>query len=413
MKYGLIGEKLRHSYSKEIHGLLADYDYTLCEVSLEDFDSFAKKRDFKAINVTIPYKEKIIPYLDYIDESAKAIGAVNTVVNKDGKLYGYNTDFFGMRSLIEKIGVSLSGLKVAVLGTGGTAKTSAAVARCLGAREILLVSRRKSEGTVTYSELYENHADVEYIINTTPVGMFPNIFDAPIDITEFKSLLGVCDTIYNPLRTPLILSAKERNIPAEGGLYMLVAQAVRASEIFLGTSYSNETILDIFNKISGRKENIVLIGMPASGKSTVGKLLSEDLSRELIDTDEMIESKAKMTISEIFEKYGEEHFRALETEAVKEASAMNSVVIATGGGAILRKENVNALKEGGKLFFIDRPLQKLIPTSDRPLSSDREAITKRYNERYSVYCSVCDIKIDADDTPQAVAQKIIKARELI
>ena len=410
MDYGLIGEKLGHSYSKEIHGYLADYDYTLTEVARDDFDAFAKAGSFKAINVTIPYKKTIIPYLSYIDEGAQAIGAVNTVVNKGGKLYGYNTDFFGLSSLVKKIGVSLSGLKVAILGTGGTSKTAYAVANSLSAREILTVSRNKKDGVITYSELYEEHSDIEYIINTTPVGMYPKIFECPVDISLFSGLKGVLDAVYNPLRTPLILSAIERNIPAEGGLYMLVAQAVRASEIFLDTKYAEDVIFEIHNKIIGRKENIVLIGMPASGKTTVGKLISDRLSLELVDTDELIVKRAGMPITEIFEKHGEKYFRDLESEAVKEAAAKNGVVIATGGGAVLRAENVNALREGGKLFFIDRPPEKLVPTSSRPLSSDREAITKRYNERYSIYCAAADVRIDADDTPSSVAEKIIKAR---
>ncbi len=410
MDYGLIGEKLGHSYSKEIHGYLADYDYSLTEVARDNFDAFAKAREFKAINVTIPYKETIIPYLSYIDEGARLIGAVNTVVNRSGELYGYNTDFFGLSSLVKKIGVNLSGLKVAILGTGGTSKTARAVAQSLGAREIITVSRNAKEGVVTYSELYEKHSDTEYIINTTPVGMYPKIFERPVDVSLFSGLKGVLDAIYNPLRTPLVLSAIERNIPAEGGLYMLVAQAVRASEIFLDTKYSEDAISEIYGKIKGRKENTVLIGMPASGKTTVGWLISEKLSRELIDTDELIVSKAGMPITEIFAKHGEEYFRDLESEAVREAAKQNGVVIATGGGAVLREENVNALKEGGRLFFIDRPLEKLVPTSSRPLSSDREAITKRYNERYSIYCGAADVRIDADDAPTAVAEKIIKAR---
>lgn len=410
MDYGLVGEKLGHSYSEEIHGCLADYNYTLTEVAKNDFDAFAKARDFKAINVTIPYKETIIPYLSHIDDGARLIGSVNTVVNRGGELYGYNTDFFGLSSLVKKIGVSLSGLKVAILGTGGTSKTAYAVAKSLGAGEILTISRNKKDGVITYSDLYENHKDIEYIINTTPVGMYPKIFECPVDVSLFPELKGVLDAIYNPLRTPLILSARERNIPADGGLYMLVAQAVRASEIFLDTKYSEDVILEIYNKIAGRKENIVLIGMPASGKTTVGKLISEKLSCEVVDTDELIVSKAKMPIAEIFAKYGEKYFRDLESEAVKDAAARNGVVISTGGGAILREENVKALKEGGRLFFIDRPLEKLIPTSSRPLSSDREAITKRYNERYAIYCGAADVKIDANDTPMAVAEKIIKAR---
>ncbi|MBQ8321787.1 MAG: shikimate dehydrogenase [Clostridia bacterium] len=409
MNYGLIGEKLGHSYSKEIHGYLADYDYTLREVAKEYFDTFATERDFKAINVTIPYKQTIIPYLYYIDESAKAIGAVNTVVNREGKLYGYNTDFYGLKMLIERIGVSLDEKKVAVLGTGGTSKTARAVAESLGAREVLRVSRSAKEGAISYDKLYLDHSDVEYIINTTPSGMYPNIFDIPVDISKFERLLGVCDAVYNPLRTPLVLAAREHGIAAEGGLYMLVAQAVRASEIFLGTTYSEDTILDIYNKILGRKENIVLIGMPASGKSTVGAIIAECLDRDIVDTDNLIVEKAGMEITEIFSKYGEKHFRDLESEAVRVASARNSVVIATGGGAILREENVKALREGGRLFFIDRPLEKLIPTDSRPLSSDREAITRRYNERYGIYRAVADVIIDADATPGEVADKIINS----
>lgn len=408
MKYGLIGEKLGHSYSKEIHSYLADYEYELCEVAREDISSFMERGDFKAINVTIPYKQTVIPYLHYIDEGAKAIGAVNTVVNKAGLLYGYNTDFFGLKSLIEKIGVSLKGKKVIILGTGGTSKTACAVARALDAGEILRTSRSEREDAISYEELYEKHLDAEYIINTTPSGMYPNIFDTPVDVSKFSKLSGVADAVYNPLRTPLVLSAKERNIPAEGGLYMLVAQAVKASEHFIDTKYSTDVISEIYGKISGRKENVVLVGMPASGKSTVGKMISDITSREFVDTDELIVKRAGMEITEIFSRFGEKHFRDLESEVIKEVSTKSSLIIATGGGAILRKENTDALKENGRLYFIDRPLEKLIPTASRPLSSDREAIKKRFNERYGIYCSVCNVRIDADATPEEVAEKILK-----
>ncbi len=408
MKYGLIGEKLGHSYSKEIHSYLADYEYELCEVAKEDISAFMEKRDFKAINVTIPYKQTVLPYLHYIDEGAKAIGAVNTVVNKNGLLYGYNTDFFGLKSLIEKIGVPLKNKKVIILGTGGTSKTAAAVAKDMGAKEIFRISRSAKDDAVSYDELYEKHTDAEYIINTTPSGMYPNIFDIPIDISKFPKLCGVADAVYNPLRTPLVLSAKERSIPSEGGLYMLVAQAVKASEYFVNEKYQSEIISQIHDKILSRKENIVLIGMPSSGKSTVGKLISESVAKEFFDTDELIVKRAGMEISEIFSRFGEKYFRDLETEVIKEVSASASLVIATGGGAILRKENLDALKENGRLYFIDRPLEKLIPTATRPLSSDREAIEKRFNERYGIYCSVCDVHIDADATPSEVAERILK-----
>ena len=406
MKYGCIGEHLKHSFSKEIHGALADYEYEIREIEREALGEFAASRDFLAINVTIPYKEEIMPYLYEIDDKARAIGAVNTVVNRDGRLYGYNTDFFGMTSLIRHAGVEIKGKKVVILGTGGTSKTSLAVARALRAAEIIRVSRTAREDAVSYCELYEKHADADVIINTTPSGMFPNIFDAPVDISKFKNLSGVIDAVYNPLRTPLILAARERGILAEGGLYMLVAQAVRASEIFVDTKYPDGECERIYEKIKREKENIVLIGMPACGKSTVGKLLSERLGRDFIDTDKLIEENAGMTIPEIFEKFGEKKFRELETEAIKEVASVNRAVIATGGGAILKKENVSALRENGRIYFIDRPLSALIPTDDRPLSKTKEAIVERYNERYEIYCSSADVKVDASCDAAGVAEKI-------
>ncbi len=408
MKYGLIGEKLGHSYSKIIHESLG-CEYELCPVAREDFEHFITERDFKAINVTIPYKETIIPYLHYIDTQAEKIGAVNAVVNRDEKLYGYNTDFYGLKLLIEKIGVPLGGKKVAILGTGGTSKTASAVAESMGAKEILRVSRSERDGTVTYEALYKYHSDTQFIINTTPSGMYPNIFDIPVDISRFPNLSGVADAVYNPLRTGLILSARERNIPCEGGLYMLVGQAVRASEIFLDKEYPENTIFEIYENLRREKENIVLIGMPASGKSTVGKLLSQKLGREFIDTDGLIVKRAGMEITEIFKTCGEKYFRDLESEVIGEASAKNSVIIATGGGAVLRKENISALRLCGTLFFIDRPLECLVPTDSRPLSSDRAAIKKRYEERYDIYCAAADVRIDADCSAIEVAEKIGKS----
>lgn len=408
MKYGCIGEHLKHSFSKEIHGALADYEYEIREIPRDELCAFMQKRDFSAINVTIPYKEEVIPHLYYIDEVAKNIGAVNTIVNRDGKLYGYNTDFYGMTMLLHHAGVALAGKKVAILGTGGTSKTAAAVANAEGAREVIKVSRSGKDGAVTYEELYEKHLDTEAIINTTPSGMFPNIFDKAVDISRFPALSGVIDAVYNPLRTPFISEAIERGIHADGGLYMLVAQAVRASEIFLDKEYPKEALESVFRKIFCEKENVVLVGMPASGKSTVGKMLADSLGREFIDTDYMIVEKAGMPIKEIFEKYGEKYFRDLESECVKEASERSSVVIATGGGVPLRTENVKALRENGKIFFLDRPLENLIPTDSRPLASDREAIKKRYEERYDIYCKSCDERIDASRDAEAVREKILE-----
>lgn len=407
MKYGCIGEHLKHSFSKEIHGYLTDYEYEIHEVERERLDDFMVERDFNAINVTIPYKELVIPHLYYIDEAAKEIGAVNTVVNRDGLLYGYNTDFYGITRLLSHAGVTIEGKKVAILGTGGTSKTAMAVAKALGAREVIRVSRTGREDAVTYEEFYDKHTDTEILLNTTPVGMFPNIFNTPIDISSFTKLSGVIDTIYNPLRTPLIMAARARGIAAEGGLYMLVAQAVRASERFIDTEYGSEECDRVYRRMLSDKENIVLVGMPASGKSTVGAILAKATGRRLVDTDTMIVERAGKEITRIFAEDGEAEFRRIESECVKDASAMTSVIIATGGGAILREDNVAALKENGRLYFIDRPLEKLIPTESRPLSSDRAAIEKRYNERYDIYCRVADVRIDADAEASEVAERII------
>lgn len=407
MKYGCIGEHLKHSFSKEIHNLLADYEYEILEIERASLEKFAKEKGFNAINVTIPYKELIMPYLYSIDEYAEKIGSVNTLVNRGGMLYGYNTDFYGMCMLIDHANIKIDGKKVVILGTGGTSKTAIAVSRHLGAKEIIVTSRKKSNTSIDYDELYEKHTDAQIIINTTPVGMYPEISNSPIDITKFDKLSGVIDAVYNPLRTELILKAKECGICAEGGLYMLVWQAVRASEIFLDTKYSLNKTDEIYEKILSDKENVVLIGMPASGKTTVGKILAERLQRKFIDTDVLVEEKAGKSITEIFETEGEEAFRDMEAEVIKEVSSLTGAVIATGGGSVLRKENLFNLKKNGKIYFIDRPLESLIPTSDRPLGRTREDIEKRYNERYGIYTASADVKINANTDADTVSQTIL------
>lgn len=406
MKYACIGERLKHSFSKEIHESIADYKYELKEIERENLDSFMKERDFSAINVTIPYKEAVIPYMYYIDGAAKEIGAINTVVNRGSKLYGYNTDFYGMKMLLCHAKINPSNKKCAVLGTGGTSKTARAVLSSLGAREIITVSRSKKEGTVDYRELYEKHFDTEIIINTTPVGMYPDTLPSPVELDKFKGLSGVIDAVYNPLRTTLIQAAKERGIAAEGGLYMLVAQAVRASEIFLDTKYEDSVLEKVYEKISGEKENVVLIGMPSSGKSTLGRALAVLLGRKFYDSDTLIEERLGMTIGEFFNKRGEEEFRKIESEVIKELSDINSAVIATGGGAVLKKENVLFLKKNGRIVFLERALEELTPTSSRPLSSDTAALKKRYEERLPVYESVKDLKIKVQGTPEELAKTL-------
>ena len=404
MKYGLIGEKLGHSFSKEIHERLG-YDYELCEVAPDALDGFMKAKNFEGINVTIPYKQAVIPYLDEIDEFASGIGAVNTIVNRDGKLYGYNTDFYGMERLFEHAEVDPYGKKVAVLGSGGTSKTATAVLRSLGASEIIAVSR---SGEVSYNDLYESHGDIDIIVNTTPVGMFPNISGKPVEINRFDRLSGVIDAVYNPLNTTMVIEAKEREIPAEAGLYMLVAQAIRASELFLNTRYPSYMTNVIYDGIRAEKENVVLIGMPSSGKSTVGRLLAEKLGEDFIDTDELITEKIKMPIKDFFALHGEEKFREVEAEVIREIAGRGGLVIATGGGAILRRENLVNLRHNGNILFIDRPLNLLIPTDSRPLSSDRMALENLYMTRYPIYNEVCDSRIEAIGTPIEIAENILE-----
>lgn len=408
MKYGLIGEKLGHSFSKDIHGLLATADYTPVEVAKDQLDSFLKKREFSAINVTIPYKQTVIPYLHYIDGTAREIGAVNTVVNKDGLLYGYNTDFYGLSGLVKKTAGDITNKKVVILGSGGTSRTAYAVAKSLGATEIYRVSRTGKDGSVSYEYMYDNLFDADVIINTTPVGMYPDGENCPVCLDRFTRLSAVVDVIFNPLSTVLVLNARAKGISAEGGLYMLVAQAVAASQHFASVTYPIDTVDNIYKKILSSKQNIVLTGMPASGKSTVGKILAEELGRRFFDIDAEIVSHTGMEITDIFAQHGEEYFRDVETEITKKLSALSGVVISCGGGTVLRDENVNALDRNGVVFFIDRPLEQLLPTADRPLASDGEAIKKRYNERYERYLSTCHIRVPVNGNAQSVAEEIRK-----
>lgn len=421
MNYGLIGEHLSHSFSKEIHEMCADYTYEICELTPDAVADFMQHPAFKAINVTIPYKQTVMPFLYEIHEHARMIGAVNTVVNKEGKLYGYNTDFYGMTALIRRIGISLKNQKVLVLGTGGAAHTAIAVAKAQGASDVLVVERWATDEYISYEMAYEEHSDAGIIINCTPCGMYPyadgaeHIKGTPIDITRFPRLIGVVDAVYNPLRTNLVQDALDHGIPAEGGLYMLVAQAVMACRIFLGRvkeAFSDETEMDreterVFKKILSDKENIVLTGMPSSGKTTVGKALAEMLGRPFVDTDAVIVERAGKPITDIFSELGEAGFRDLETQAVKDvANTHTGAVIATGGGAILRDENVRALKRTGRVYFLNRPLDQLIPTADRPIASTVEAIKRRFEERYDRYLSTCDKEIKNNETVERTVNTI-------
>lgn len=395
MEYGLIGEKLGHSFSKIIHNELFDYSYELKEIPQNELDLFMKKADFKAINVTIPYKQAVIPYLDEISEVARKIGAVNVIVNNNGFLSGFNTDFLGMTAMIKWQQIEIAGKKVLILGSGGTSKTAYAVAESLKAREIYRVSRKAAEGLITYNEAEEKHNDADIIINTTPCGMYPAIGEAAVDIAKFSNLSGVIDAVYNPLNTALVTAAKERGIAACGGLYMLVAQAIFAAEKFIGVKVKETEFERVYQKLLNEKQNLVLIGMPGCGKSTIGKQAAQELKKEFIDSDDEIVKRAGISIPQIFEKYGEAEFRKIESEVIAELSLKQNCVIATGGGAVLNNRNVELLKENGKLIFIDRPIEFLVTSSDRPLSQNRQMLEKRYNERYDIYLNAADVIVKA------------------
>ena len=408
-KYGCIGKKLTHSFSKEIHMKLANYKYELIELAEEEIAKFFEDKAFAGINVTMPYKQTVIPYLDSVSDIARRIGAVNTIINKDGKLFGYNTDYYGMKALIERVGLELSGKKVLILGTGGTGKTAQIVAQDMGACEILTVSRIKTDENITYEEAVTLHSNANVIINTTPLGMYPNLDSKPIDISYFSNLEGVIDAIYNPLCTNLVLDAKSRGIKAEGGLYMLVMQAVVAAEKFLDTKISKDVVDKVFRSIISSKQNIVITGMPGSGKSTVGKLLNVD-GFEFIDTDTEIEMRCGCTIKELINTKGEKYFRDLESEVIRNISSKNSQIISTGGGVVLREENVCRLKQNGKLFFIDAKLSRLCASESRPLSNTEDKLVKLYAQRIDIYKKTADIVVPDMDTPKAEADYILAKR---
>lgn len=407
MIFGCIGENLSHSFSREIHAMIGDYPYTLEEVAPEDLAAFMEKRAFRAINVTIPYKQAVIPFLKEISENARAIGAVNTVVNRKDGLYGDNTDFDGLTHLIRRMKLTLKGKKVLILGTGGTGKTAYHAAKALGADQALMVSRTGRSGALTYREAMEKHFDAHAIINATPCGMYPAIQDSPpLALDAFPHLSGVVDVIYNPLRSRLILAARARGIPAEGGLYMLAAQAVRAAELFGDTRYPESLTEEVYRRVLGQKENIVLIGMPGSGKSAVAGILGKRLARPVVDTDQWIAQRAGMPVPHIIRSFGEAHFRDLETRAVTEIAPRSGLVIAAGGGAVLRQGNVDLFRQNGKLFFLDRPLEMLQPMEDRPLSDTQEKLERLYRERLPIYRQAADESIPAHGPAEDAAREI-------
>lgn len=390
MKYGLVGRRLVHSLSPLIHTKTGALPYELCELEPECIERFFEKREFDGINVTIPYKTEAFRLCDELSPLAKRIGAVNTVVKRcDGTLYGDNTDYYGLRCMFEQNNICPEGKKALILGTGGSSLTARAVLEDLGAKEIINISR---SGENNYSNL-SLHSDASVIVNTTPVGMFPDkIKDCPVDLDIFPSCEGVVDLIFNPLSTALVLEAKKRNIKAVGGMTMLVRQGFRAAEQFLGCSYTEEQMIQAEKEVLEKVKNIVLVGMPGCGKSTLGRLLSEKLGREFIDTDSIIEEKYG-NIPEIFKNHGEEYFRCIESDAVFEASIKQGKIIATGGGAVLKEENRRYLRHNSTVIFLNRDI-KALPKDGRPLSQGNNALEEMYKKRLPLYRQACDYELD-------------------
>ena len=405
--YGLIGKKLGHSYSKDIHHKLGNLVYELKELDENEFSFFMKEKSFKAINVTIPYKQDVMKYLDYIEEDAKAIAAVNTVVNDNGVLKGYNTDILGLEYIIDKAKISLYDKKVLILGTGGTSFTAKQLCKKYNVKNSYKVSRTNSndKDIITYDDAKDRYNDFDIIINTTPSGMYPNIYDKPMDISFMTNLEAIVDVIYNPLRTLLRLEADNKNIKAINGLYMLVAQAVFADGIFFNRECQYDKIESIYKELLQSKLNICLIGMPFSGKSTVGKLLSKKLSKEFVDVDEYITEKYNSTPASIITEKGEQYFRDIETEAVKDIAIASNSIIATGGGSILREENVNRLKMTSLVVYIKR--DKPIFSDDRPLAANKEMYDELLKKRKPIYEKSADIIVDNNGDAEDCVDMII------
>ncbi len=400
---GLIGRKLGHSFSPQIHSYLASYEYKLYEMEEDAVGEFLRSCPLDAFNVTIPYKKTVMPYLQHISETAQRIGSVNTVVKRPDGLYGYNTDYYGFSYMVEKSGIEIKNKKVLILGSGGASLTVNAVISDMGAREIVIISR---SGENNYGNI-EKHLDADVIVNTTPVGMYPENGKAPVDLHIFNNLSGVLDLIYNPSQTKLLYDANSLGIPSINGLYMLSAQAKKACELFLGKSFQENPTDSIVKSIEEGLKNIVLVGMPGCGKSTAGRLLSEKLERSFIDTDEIIIRNSDMPIPEIFSRFGEDEFRKRETEAAKEAGKLSAAVIATGGGIITREENYYPLHQNSVIVWLKRDTS-LLPLDGRPVSQQNN-INELYKKRAPLYERFSDVCVDVSENPEETAERIIKA----
>ena len=401
MRCGLLGKKLGHSYSPQIHAQLGDYTYELFEKAPIELEDFLRNGDFTGLNVTIPYKKDVIPFCDELSDRARKINAVNTIVRRpDGTLIGHNTDNFGFRSMVRRSGLEVSGKKVLVLGSGGASATAVAVLKELGA-DVIVISR---SGENHYGNL-DRHPDTAVIVNATPVGMYPNTGISPIDLDLFPALEGVLDIVYNPARTQLLLDAERKGLITENGLWMLVAQAKESAEWFTGAQISDDKISSIHGMLRRQMENIVLIGMPGSGKTTVGKALADQLQREFVDLDAEIVAQAGMPIPEIFQKFGEAGFRKWETQVLSQFGKASGLVIATGGGIVTKQENYAPMHQNGRIIWIQRSIHDL-PTDGRPLSQSGK-LEEMYAIRKPMYEAFSDAAVENNADLQDTVQKIL------
>lgn len=402
LRCGLLGETLGHSYSPMIHHQLGDYDYRLFEIPRDALDAFLESGDWDGLNVTIPYKKAVVPYCGALSEAAAKLQSVNTLVRRpDGTLYGDNTDLYGFLYMVRRSGIQPAGKKALVLGSGGASVTVKAALEQLGA-SVTVISR---SGPDNYANL-DRHADARIIANTTPVGMYPHNGAASVDLRQFPHCEGVLDIVYNPARTALLLQAEELGIPCAGGLSMLVAQARRSSELFTGAVMDDGVLERVERTVQGRLRNIVLIGMPGSGKTTIAAALSRALGREAVEVDDLISQRAGMSIPEIFAQSGEEGFRALETEVLAEQGKRSGIILSTGGGCVTRPENYPLLHQNGVIFCLTRALSKL-PTDGRPISQSTD-LAQLYARREPLYRRFADVMVSNDGAPEDTLQTIME-----
>lgn len=405
MNCGLLGRKLGHSYSPQIHARLGSYRYDLFEKEPDELDGFLKHGDFTGLNVTVPYKKDVIPYLDSLSPRAEKLGAVNTIVRRpDGTLVGHNTDYFGFQTMLQRSGLNVAGKKVLVLGSGGASMPVRAVLNEAGAR-VTVISR---SGENNYSNLHL-HADAAVIVNTTPVGMYPNVGKTPLNLDQFPALEGVLDIIFNPARTRLLMDAEKRGVVAMNGLLMLVAQAKESAEWFTASPIDNSIIDRVYTSLRRQMENIILIGMPGCGKSTVGRVLAEKLGRQFVDADQVLVQNAGRTIPEIFAADGEAEFRTLETETLEILGRQSALVIATGGGCVTQPRNYPLLRQNGTIILLNRDVERL-PTDGRPLSQ-ANPLDVMYESRRPLYEAFADHQVDSNGNPDDTVEQIIRLWE--